>query len=238
VIGDFQETVDFDTGGGVEMHTSNGSADVFLSKHDIDGNFVWAKTWGGTGLDGGEDIAVYGGFDVFVVGRFCETVDFDPDPVLQYERTSNGWEDAFMSKFDVHGLFYNGLTWGGPGGFNELDRAYGITIRGQDLYITGQFGSTVDFDPGAGTTQLTAVGGADVYVSRFSTNGSFQWVRGWGGSSEDVGLDVGINSYGDLFVTGSFYGTVDFDPSAGIDEHSSNGERDVFLSKFTPDGEW
>ena len=49
--GDFQGTVDFDPGNGVDNHTSNGNQDASLSKFDSSGNFMWARTWGGSSDD-------------------------------------------------------------------------------------------------------------------------------------------------------------------------------------------
>jgi len=236
VVGCFDGTVDFDTGSGTENKTSKGGLDCFMSAHDPDGNYLWAVTWGGTGLDRAEDIAIWNDWK-FIVGRFHDTVDFNPD-IFTDNHTSLGSEDAFMSRYTGDHDYTFTVTWGGSGGMGEWDRAQGVCVSGNFVYVSGQFGASVDFDPGTGTSWLDADGGVDAYLLKLNFNGNYQWVRGWGGLYEDVGYHVAVNGYDDVFVTGWFYDTVDFDPGTGIDEHTSNGQRDVFLSKFDKDGEW
>jgi hypothetical protein len=63
-------------------------------------------------------------------------------------------------------------------------------------------------------------------------------VRAWGGSDYDDGQSVAIDGSGNSYVTGRFKDTVDFDPGAGVENHTSNGAYDIFLSKFPADGNW
>ena len=87
-------------------------------------------------------------------------------------------------------------------------------------------------------TDAIVFGQVDVFLAKFNFAGTFQWVRGWGGTYEDVGMEVYASGLNDIFITGYYYDTVDFDPGPDVDEHTSIGQRDIFLSKFTPDGEW
>jgi len=101
VTGAFREIVDFDPGSGVKNHTSNGAPDVFLSKFDSSGGFLFAKVWGGTDWDEGYGVAADGSGNVYVTGYFGGvggTVDFDPGPGFD-DHTSNGASDIFLSKF-------------------------------------------------------------------------------------------------------------------------------------------
>jgi hypothetical protein len=83
------------------MHTSVGDWDIFLSKFGPAGEYVWARTWGGSGDDGGRGAAVYGS-SIFVTGYFNGTADFDPGTGVD-EHESNGSEDIFLSKFPPDG---------------------------------------------------------------------------------------------------------------------------------------
>jgi hypothetical protein len=149
------------------------------------------------------------------------------------EHVSNGDDDAYLSKFNSDGHFIWALTWGGTGD----DMVYSITsgIDG-DLYIAGRFRSTVDFDPGGGVVESTSNGLYDAFLSKFNNEGIFQWVRTWGGSSKDVVEGVAVDTDGCVYATGNFESTVDFDPGLDTDEHTSNGNYDVFISKFDSDG--
>jgi hypothetical protein len=238
VGGGFENTVDFNPGPGTDDHSSNGSTDCYLSKFDSSMAYQWCVTWGGTSLDGVQAAEVHGTHTIIVGGRFSDTVDFDPGPdVEQY--TSNGWDDAFLEKFNEDGEMQWVRTWGGAGVYGEWDYVNSLSMDDyMNIFVTGVFGATVDFDPGSGVAEATSSGQVDVFLSKFNTMGTFQWVRTWGGVGEDTGYGVAVSCYLDILVTGSYFDTVDFDPGAGEDLHTSKGQRDVFLSKFTKDGEW
>jgi len=230
VTGFFYGTVDFDPGSGVDNHT--GYTDVFLSKFDPSGDFKWARTWGGSGNQEGRAVAVDGLGDVYVTGGFMDLVDFDPGSGLD-KHVSNGGFDVFLSKLDSIGAFQWARTWGGTGA--DEGNAVGVDGSG-NVCVTGVFGQTVDFDPGSGADNHTSNGGRDPFLSQFDSSGTFLWARTWGGSDSDEGCGVAVDVSGNVYVTGPFRGTVDLDPGSGVDNHTSNGDRDVFLSRFDSNG--
>jgi len=93
---------DFDPGPGEDWHTSN-SDDIFLSKFDNDGEFQWARTWGGSSTDEGHGVEVADGY-VYVTGFFRYTADFDTGTGTD-DHTASGSEDVFLTKFDTDGNF-------------------------------------------------------------------------------------------------------------------------------------
>jgi len=237
VTGRFQSGFDFNPGSGVDNHASSGIYDVFLSKFDSSGNFIWAKTWGGSEGDLGNGVAVDNAENVYVTGGFwSSSVDFDPGSGVDNHNT-NGWADAFLSKFDSSGNFIWAKTWGGSDN-NEIGNA--VTVDSSGIaFVTGCFNGTVDFDPGSGVDNHTADGPDDTFLSKFDTLGNFIWAKTWGGGTDyENGYGVAVDGSGSVYVTGFFDDTVDFDPGSGVDNHTSNDADDVFLSKFLPDGSW
>ena len=111
-----------------------------------------------------------------------------------------------------------------------------MSVRGSDAIVVGRFVGTVDFDPGPGEVKFTSGGGTDgtdVCVSKFNTDGEFQWVLVWGNEHDALGRGAAIDQDGNVYVSAEFQGTVDFDPDPGGSEfRSSNGYRDLSLSKF------
>ena len=103
-----------------------------------------------------------------------------------------------------------------------------------NVYTTGFFSRTVDFDPGAETANLTSAGAADIFVSKLDNAGNFVWARNMGGTSGDfdVGLGVIVDAAGNVYTTGYFNGTADFDPGAGTANLTSAGGADIFISKL------
>jgi len=233
IIGDFMGTVDFDPGPGVDSHSSNGNQEVFMSKFDSSGNFLWAKTWGANNADVGYGIAVDGSGNLYVTGFFVYlTVDFDPGPGEDYH-TSNGSSDIFLSKFDSSGNFLWARTWGGF----SLDMGRRVAVdSSENVFVTGWFSDTVDFDPDLDIDNHTSNGYEDVFLSRFDSLGNLIWARTWGGSNSDWGSEFAADGSGNAYVTGRFWDTVDFNPGPGEDKHTSNGLHDVVLSRFDLSG--
>jgi hypothetical protein len=117
---------------------------------------------------------------------------------------------------------------------------YGLSIAVDatgNVYTTGYFEGTADFDPGAGTTNLISAGNLDYFVSKLDPSGNFLWAKSIGGSSNEVGYSIAVDSSGNVYTTGYFAGTADFDPGAGTSNLTSVGGNDVFVLKLSPSGD-
>jgi hypothetical protein len=226
--GNFVGTADFDPGPGTYNLTSAGSADIFISKLDSNGNFLWAKSLGGNIDDGGNSIAVDAGGNVYTTGGFQGTADFDPGPGT-YNLTSAGDDDIFISKLDISGNF----LWARRLGGNSYDHGNSIALdAGGNVYITGYFEGTVDFDPGPGTYNLTSAGNYDIFISKLDISGNFLWAKRLGGNSYDIGRSIAVDAPGNVYTTGVFQGTIDFDPGPGTYNLTSAGDNDIFVIKL------
>ncbi len=226
--GYYRGSVDFDPGSGEAPKISNGIEDAFFSKFDSDGNFIWVKTWGGSDADLVDSLAVDSQNNIWIAGSFVSTVDFDPGPP-NIEHTSNGIYDCYLSKFDPDGNFIFVKPWGST----ETDSAIDVEISSGNLaMVTGWFKESVDFDPSAGEEILTSAGGLDVFLTVFDSSGDFQWVKVFGGAGNDYGRGISIDLTDNAYISGYFWGTVDFDPDGGIEERTSLGLADSYVCKF------
>lgn len=231
--GYFEATADFDPGPGTFNLTASGDWDVFISKLDMNGNFVWAKSLVNSAptyyTDGnyGSKIKVDGAGNIYSSGRFNGTVDFDLGAGT-FNITSNGNFDAYLLKLTTNGDFVWAKSWGGTG----YDEAFSISLTTTDIFITGLYAGTVDFDPGATTLNLTSSGSNDIFISRFDINGNFGWARSMGGTGDDRGSGIATNSAGDVYVSGYFNTTADFDPDACLFNQTSAGGDDIFITKL------
>jgi hypothetical protein len=233
--------VDFDPGGGTDLHDSNGYSDVFLSRLDTSGTFQWARTWGGSNINGDSSwgVATDSLGCAYAIGVYSGSVDFDPG-VGTVEHTSNGGRDVFLSKFDGAGEFQWVQTWGGSG----HEEGLGVAVDSLDrIACTGRFLDEVDFDPGPEVYTCISNGEADVYINRLEATGDFIWARTWGGEGHDEGYGIAVDGYGSAFVVGEFSNLVNFapsDPSCSETpvEHVSNGMMDCFFVRYLSDGCW
>jgi hypothetical protein len=231
-VGYFQGTVDFDPGAGVHNLTAVGPYDVFISKLDASGAFVWAKQMGGAAGSIGTSIALDAAGNIYTTGYFFGVGDFDPGAGV-HNLTSAGNNDIFVSKLDASGNFVWAKNIGGTGD----ERAYSIAVdMAGNVYTTGYFKSTSDFDPGAGTYNLTPLGGEDIFVSKLDPSGNFVWADGMDGTNDERGWAVAVDAVGNVYTTGTFYGTVDFDPGVGVNNLVSAGSNDMFITKLNTSG--
>lgn len=227
--GSFIGTVDFDPGAGI-YNLSCSSENIFVSKLDADGNFIWAKQMGATGNGEGFSIAVDDLGNVYTTGYFTGTIDFDPGAGV-FNLSSAGNEDIFVCKLDANGNFIWARQKGGKG----ADQGYSIVVDASgNLYVTGYFNNTVDFDPGACMFNLTSAGDRDIFIFKLDDAGNFVWAKQIGGTGADIGFSIAADARGNVYTTGYFTGTVDFDPGTGVYNLSSFGAYDFFVHKLSP----
>ncbi len=232
--GVFYGTVDFDPGEATTNLTPVGESDIFVSKLDADGNFVWAKSLGGGDYDAGNSIAVDASGNVYTTGDFKGTADFDPGAGEANLISTGGFADIFVSKLDPSG----NLVWAKSLGGNGSDVGYSIAMDAAgNVYTTGYFQGTADFDPGVAVANLIAPEGfADIFVSKLDASGNFVWAKGMGGSGPDFGNSIAVDASGNVYTTGNFKGTADFDPGAATANLTSSGSEDIFVSKLDASG--
>ena len=123
------------------------------AEHNPQGDFVWAKTWGGTSIDSAWMPVTDSNNNIYIVGFFqSSNVDFDPGAGTEIHST-NGGQDCMLVKFDQNGVFQWAKTWGNT----QADVATGIGFDSNDnLFVIGRFsGTNTDLDPGAGTSLHT-----------------------------------------------------------------------------------
>ena len=119
-------------------------------------------------------------------------------------------------------------------GGSSNDQGNGIAVDASgNVLTTGLFTGTVDFDPGAGTSNLTSAGGTDIFVSKLDSAGNFVWAEQLGGTFGEFGLGIAVDASGNVLTTGTFSGTEDFDPGAGTFNLTALGMQGAFVSKLT-----
>ena len=241
--GYFRGTVDFDPGPEIFHLTSVGFDDIFISKLDDSGNFIWAISFGGKGSDVSRCITLdpAGNGDVYTTGWFSGTVDFDPGPNV-YNITAVGTIDIFISKLDNSGNYVWAKQLGGAGDKNGSGTSIAIDPTSGDIYATGYFEGTADFDPGKGIVDLTSEGLRDIFISKLDRKGNLLWAKAMGGPGLDVGGSIAVDpsGSGDVYTTGYFRGTVDFNPGPETFYLTSIGPDDIFITKLDDSGnfEW
>jgi hypothetical protein len=231
--GYFFGPVDFDPGTGV-YNLSASSIDDFILKLDSVGNFVWAKKMGGPFDCKGYSITIDELQNVLSTGTFAGAVDFDPGPsVYNLSPSTLGTNDIFISKISSSGNF----IWAKK--FSGSSDKYSSSIKTDALgnvYTSGEFQGTVDFNPGSGVANLASAGQTDIFISKLNPSGGYIWCRGIGSTGYDNSNCLVLDSWNNVYTCGNFEGTVDFNPSADTFNITVAGETDVYISKSDSNG--
>jgi hypothetical protein len=230
--GNFIDTVDFDPGLGNYNLIGDYYGDAFICKLDAAGNFRWAKPFYGNGNEYGVTIALDASGNVYTSGVLNATADFDPG-VGTYNLSSAGIGnfDGYISKLNASGDFVWAKQLGGAVGSGLFISSIVLDAY-SNVYTIGNFSQTVDFDPGPLTYNLTSSGSYDVFISKLDNSGNFVSTLQFVGSGFNDGRSLAIDNEGNIFATGNFKATTDFDPQAGVFNLTSVGADDIFVIKL------
>ncbi len=165
--GTFDGTANF--GSGITL-ISAGYGDIFVSKQNANGDFLWAKRMGGSDGDQGKSIAVDASVpaNVYTVGWFSIQTD------------------ALISKLAANG----DLLWA-----KSIKGTTAIAVDAlANVYATGFFAGTVNFNTSGGTSNLTSAGSTDIFISKLNADGTFGWAKRMGGNSGDQGNSITLDA--------------------------------------------
>jgi hypothetical protein len=235
--GEFGGAVDFDPGDGTAIMTADILDSVFISKFDSAGNFVWARSIGGTGVDhrlSDSHLALDVAGNVYLSGRFWGAIDFDPGPGV--ELLTGEPFDTFILKLDSAGSF----VWARHihGERHVEARSIAADFLGNS-YITGEFEEVVDFDPGPEVAELGSPDMKSMFVLKLDAAGNYVWAKAIGERIVQPVYSYGIavDDAGSVYTTGRFNQTVDFDPGPGVVNLTSDRAGSAFVCKLDWEGE-
>ncbi|MFZ4799161.1 MAG: T9SS type A sorting domain-containing protein [Bacteroidia bacterium] len=172
--GQYIGNVDFNPNAGIfNMNTSSANYfDSYILKLDSSGGFAWAKRFGGTGDDNGNDIKLDKYGNIYSIGEFNGTADFNPSTTVTYNLVAASTAtDVFISKLDSSGNF----IWANKVGGGFSDFAHKIAIDTlNNAYVVGTFKGTADFDPGSNVFSLTSSSAnyADIFILKLNSFGT------------------------------------------------------------------
>ncbi len=218
----------------------NGDGDAYSAKYNPDGTLAWARRFGGSSSSSSGGGVAVDSNGVYLTGSFYGSADFTGDGVA--DLTSSAGVDIFILKVDSQ----TGATlWAKQVGGAGSGSGIALAVMGGFVYVTGEFSGTVDFDPGSGTSSLTATSkigksqppNPDAFILKLDTTGEYETAWKFGNSGRESVNHI-IADGDNLFVNGDFSGTVDFDPSSNTVNRTSagKGSTDHFFASYTSSG--
>jgi hypothetical protein len=105
-------------------------------------------------------------------------------------------------------------------------------------YVTGTFTGTLDLDPRATEVfNVTAKGGTDVFVAKYSATGQLMWAKTLSGMADESAADIAFDGIGNVYVAGTFTGAVDFNPAPSVTANlTASAGGSAFLWKLSTTG--
>ena len=215
-VGYFTGTATF---GSVTLNSSGGT-DIFITKNDNQGNFLWAVRAGGTGSDRGLSIKTDLSQNSYVTGYFSGTATFGSTTL-----TSAGAQDIFIAKYSGTGA----LLWVKQAGGTGADIGFGISYNSSnEVFVTGSFKGSATF---GSTTLVASNTTSDVFITKLNSAGAFQWTNSGIGNYSNRGVDINCDSLGNVYITGMFSDTITFG-----NVHPNQMQNVIFVVKYNNSG--
>ncbi|HEX2607954.1 MAG TPA: hypothetical protein VHK91_11265, partial [Flavisolibacter sp.] len=230
--GYFSDHIDLDPGPSTSSFMTAGPRSLFLAKFNENAGFQFGWILESSGSNALSAIETDANGHIHLLGNFQSVMDFDPGSGIT-SRATAGASDIFLAEYDAAGTFQSVSTFGGIG----TDLGTSMRISSSTIYLTGSFEYTVDFDGGPLSVKRTSLGYSDLYLAACDLSGNLLWVHTAGGSVIDRGTSLTIDPDNNIYLTGSYTGTVDFDPSPGTyNLTASNNSLHAYLSKYDAGG--
>jgi hypothetical protein len=217
-VGDMSSSANFNTGG-TAVYLSGGSNGSYIAKYKIDGSFVCANTmYIGSYLGGVNDVTVDIDGNMYAVGDFTESIDFNgptntgqvisgKDPYM-----FNGFIVKYNSLAEVVWYFSLGST-----NYDESCRAVAIDSK-NNLIVAGLFKGEVDFDPTLASYQSLQTASHDIFLATYTLDKAYVSAKQLTFSTGIMEMEMGmeINDSDEIVLRGLAYSPTDVDPSSNI----------------------
>jgi len=234
VAGYFQSLGNF---GGTNIF-SNGQSDVFISKLDSNGNFIWTNTAGSTETDEIQGIDIDSTNNIYVAGHFYNSINLGANTL-----TSSGLNDVFIAKLDSNGNY----IWANRAGTTSFDLTGDIAVNPIDnsVYVSGHYNNISVF----GSTNLIldmGRSGYDSFLAKTDPSGNWVWAKDIGNTGVDTyANDFGFSNKvytdtsGNAYIMGGFYKNfVDFGPAGQITNTAQGGAPQHYIAKADSNGDF
>ncbi len=247
LAGVFNSVADFDPSGATYTIQPVGPSNAYVQKLDANGDFIWAKGFVGTTTFSSNDksqifsLSLDASNNIYTFGQFYDIIDFDPDATTQFTLIGN--EYPFVSKLDANGNFvwaksFTGSTASGTPGKAVVDAT-------GNVFVNSTFRGVMDFDPDpVNTFTLQSFGtgtSEDICIYKLNNTGTLNWVKQFGDLYQDNGSAIDLDNQGNIYATGVFQGTVDFNASPTATNNLVNpygSGLEVFITKLDGNGNY
>lgn len=177
--------------------------------------------------------------NIYATGSFIGNVDFDPGPGYVYLPFNPGGNNTYITKMDSLG----NLIWAKSIVGSDVISWGVATDSTQSVYIAGLFYSSADFNPDTLINYtLTATnassGNPDIFVLKLDSLGNFIWAFKIGTGGFESAGNLVVDQSGNIYITGRYDNTCDFDPGSGVANLSTSTPESVYIAKYDSAGQY
>jgi hypothetical protein len=200
-----------------------GGKDIIVAKYDANGAFQWVQKAGGAGRDEAKSIMVDNAGGVYIAGLYTGQATFG----TMTKGNPDQFQEAYIAKLNASD---GNFQWVKHGDSQYDDAGWSLTKdNAGSIYMCGEFNSYISFEDPSKAVATTK--NADVFVAKFDSFGSVQWIKNAGGQEVDRARGIGTNGT-NIFITGQFGHSANFGPYNLIGADSS----DIFLAALDGNG--
>lgn len=238
ITGRIKGTVDFNPAADSANTVTSTNYKTFLAKYDTLGNYTWVYVFANNGSDTqANTIGIDEAQNIYLSGWFYNSVDVDFDSVDVAQLTSPGTNIRcmYLIKYNNDGDYKWSRQFCGVALWN-LATDQSIDIQNGAIYIAGYYDGTVNFGTFNDVYLSTVNSTDDVFLAKYDTAGNYVWVKSMGGTQNDFAVSNKIDTYGNIYISGTFNDTVNFNTTGITNLVAAPGGPDIYIAKYAPDG--
>ncbi|HEY3387246.1 MAG TPA: T9SS type A sorting domain-containing protein [Saprospiraceae bacterium] len=227
----YNDTLTVNTASGqVTFPCTEGEENSLFGTMTLNGEAVKVHSFGGDLYDELRAIASDTDGNIYLVGSFEGSVNFQHPDAPPVVFTSSNYNEGFIAKYSPDGF----LEWARIIKNSEYGGMHNIRLhRDQSLYVTGGYNGHTDLDPGPDSLIVETTNWGDIYSAKFDKEGNMEWVYNFVGEDLEGIRQQVISPDGRIYLVGFHYDTFDADPSAEIAMVPNKGGTDMFLLAYT-----
>jgi len=206
---------------------------IFTSSHLVsaqESSYEWAEMIGGSLLDESFAIDTDPDGNIYVTGIFTGSAEIGDTTFI-----ARGATDIFLVKYDPSGQ----RIWARHAGGKEDDDSYALHISDDGYcYLTGSFADTAYFEDDTVICVDENIFYYDIFIAKYTLNGHLVWVEQAGEAFWDEAFGICSDDEGNIFITGSYWGTCKFDDItlSGLFGSGATDGFDIFVAKYDAAG--
>jgi hypothetical protein len=214
VIGYFSGSIDL---GGDRLVSDDAFPfdDVYVAKHDANGNHVWSQRFGSPGQHFGEAVTTDSAGNVYLSGSFSGAINFSDDPKSVLTTNPGAIFNMFVAKLAPNGTHVWSKSFGGDAA-NHGVQGFAIDVDPEgSILVSGVYNGQVDLagpsGPGPGPGHYVGSAATNAFMMKLTASGDYVWSRAFGGEEGKFSFvwDQAVDSRGSAVIVGDFNGAMD-----------------------------